>query len=170
MKFIIDKNISLQDILKKLFPKSSKTTLRSWFYSGRILVDGLYATELGVELQQGQCITIRDKFIFLDEGIKVLYEDDAVIVVEKPEGMLSVATDFEAQNTLQNVLKLRLHRKNVFAVHRLDRETSGIMVFACKESTKQSLKTQFEERQIQKTYYALVEESLRPNKDAGKVI
>lgn len=160
MKFIIDKNVCLQDSLKKHFPKSSKTTLRSWIHSGRILVDGHYATDLGIELQQGQCVTIRDKFIFLDEGIKVLYEDGAVIVVEKPEGMLSVATDFETQNTLQNILKLRLRRKNVLAVHRLDRETSGIMLFACRESAKQALKTQFEERQIQKTYYALIEGKL----------
>jgi 23S rRNA pseudouridine1911/1915/1917 synthase len=160
MKFIIDQNICLQDVLKKHFPKSSKTTLRSWIHSGRILIDGRYAMDLGIELQQGQFITIRDKFIFLDEGIKVLYEDDAIIVVEKPEGMLSVATDFETQNTLQNILKVRLRRKNVFAVHRLDRETSGVMMFACNESAKQALKAQFEERHIQKTYYALVEGKL----------
>ncbi|MDR2540106.1 MAG: RluA family pseudouridine synthase [Chlamydiales bacterium] len=160
MKFVVDKNICLQDVLKTFFPKSSKTALRSWMHSGRVLVDSHYATDLGIELQQGQCVTIRDKFVFLDEGIKVLYEDEAVIVVEKPEGMLSVATDFETKNTLQNILKIRLRRKNVFAVHRLDRETSGIMMFACSESAKQSLKTQFEKSQIQKTYYALVEGKL----------
>ena len=160
MKFIIDQNIYLSSFLKKHFPKSSKTTLRSWVQSGRVLIDDHYATGFDVELQQGQFITIRDKFIFLDEGIKVLYEDNAIIVVEKPEGMLSVATDFETQNTLQNILKLRLRRKNVFAVHRLDRETSGIMMFACSESAKQALKAQFEERLIQKTYYALIEGKL----------
>lgn len=160
MKFVIDENICLQDLLKKHFPKSSKTTLRSWIHSGRILIDGRYATDLGIELQQGQSVSIRSRFVFLDEGIKVLYEDAAVIVVEKPEGMLSVATDFETQNTLQNILKIRLRRKNVFAVHRLDRETSGIMMFACNESAKQSLKIQFEERNIQKTYYALIEGKL----------
>ncbi|MDQ5956426.1 MAG: RluA family pseudouridine synthase [Candidatus Rhabdochlamydia sp.] len=160
MKLIIDQNIYLSVFLKKHFPKSSKTTLRSWVHSGRILIDNRYATGFDIEIQQGQFITIRDKFIFLDEGIKVLYEDNAIIVVEKPEGMLSVATDFETQNTLQNILKLRLRHKNVFAVHRLDRETSGVMMFACSESIKQALKTQFKERLIQKTYYALVEGKL----------
>ena len=160
MKLIIDQNIYLSVFLKKHFPKSSKTTLRSWVHSGRILIDNRYATGFDIEIQQGQFITIRDKFIFLDEGIKVLYEDNAIIVVEKPEGMLSVATDFETQNTLQNILKVRLRRKHVFAVHRLDRKTSGIMMFACRESAKQYLKTQFEERQIQKTYYALIEGKL----------
>lgn len=161
MQFIIDQKISLQDVLKKHFPNSSKTTLRSWVHSGRILIDSHYAIDLDKELQEGQLVTIRSKFVFLDEGIKVLYEDDAVIVVEKPEGMLSVATDFEMQNTLQNILKIKLRRKNVFAVHRLDRETSGVMMFACNESAKQSLKAQFEERSIQKVYYALIEGKLK---------
>lgn len=160
MKLIVNQTISLQEILKEHFPKSSKTTLRSWIHAGRILVDGRYATDLSAELQKEQLITIRDKFVFLEEGIKVLYEDDALIVIEKPEGMLSVATDFETKNTLQNILKLRLRRKNVFAVHRLDRETSGVMMFACNESTKKSLKIQFEERNIQKNYYALIEGTL----------
>lgn len=161
MQFIVNENISLQNLLKKQFPKSSKTTLRSWIHSGRILIDGHYAIDLDKELKQGQSVTIRSKFIFLDEGIKVLYEDNAVIVVEKPEGMLSVATDFEMQNTLQNILKIKLRRKNVFAVHRLDRETSGIMMFACTEFAKQSLKVQFEERSIEKVYYALIEGKLQ---------
>lgn len=160
MIFFIDKDIYLQDFLKKSFPKSSTTALRSWVRTGRILLDSHYVVDLNIKLKQGQSITIRSKLIFLEEGIKVLYEDHAVIIVEKPEGMLSVATDFETQNTLQNIIKVKLRRKNVFAVHRLDRETSGVMMFACSESSKQSLKAQFEERSIQKVYYALIEGKL----------
>ena len=93
--------------------------------------------------------------------LDVLFEDDSILVVDKPAGLLSVATDKLEQDTLHNrcVEYCRSEKKNgwCFIVHRLDKATSGIMVFAKTESAKRDLQEQFAERLVHRHYVALVE-------------
>src|SRR5271169_4334473 len=103
------------EILKKLeelYPDSSKTTLRKWIAQGRVLPDG----SLLPRKKYAKC------------GIEILYEDKEIVVIEKPAGLLSVASDFDKRSA-HDILKQRYHKTQVFPVHRLDQETSGILVF-----------------------------------------
>jgi tRNA pseudouridine32 synthase/23S rRNA pseudouridine746 synthase/23S rRNA pseudouridine1911/1915/1917 synthase len=151
------KNCLILEALNEHFPDSSLNTLRGWLKAGRVTVDGKRATKANAPLSTGASLEIGPRVHFLDNGIKVLYEDRSLIVLEKPEGVLSVATDFDVTSNLHTLLKRRQRGSRVFPVHRLDRETSGIMLFAYTQSAQKHLKKQFETRQVEKTYYALVE-------------
>jgi 23S rRNA pseudouridine1911/1915/1917 synthase len=157
MKHTADRKTSLLEILQEMAPDSSKNTLRSWLQAGRVIVDNQCRTRANTEILPGQEISIGSKVIFLRGSIRILHEDDDMVVLEKPEGLLSVATDFENRATVHEILKRRFHHRRVYPVHRLDRETSGVMMFAYTEKARDLLKAQFEQHLVNKTYFAIVE-------------
>ena len=93
--------------------------------------------------------------------VKILFEDPEVIVVEKPAGLLTISTDTEKRLTayaqLYDHVKSKIKPEKLFIVHRLDREASGLLVFAKSESAKFSLQQQFRERLAGRTYLAVTE-------------
>ncbi|HEY5259602.1 MAG TPA: RluA family pseudouridine synthase [Rhabdochlamydiaceae bacterium] len=155
---------NLLDLLRELGPDSSKTTLRSWVAQGRVSVDGKQVTDTRVQVKQGQEVKVGSKCLFARENIKILFEDAHIVVILKPEGLLTVATDFDQEFTAHTVLKNR-HEGQVYPVHRLDRETSGVMVFAYTEAARDKLKEVFYTHDIEREYLALVEG--RPTPDKG---
>lgn len=92
--------------------------------------------------------------------IVILYEDKDLIAVSKPAKLLTISTDKEKTHTLyQEVIAYvkKQHPKNkVFIVHRLDRDTSGIVVFAKNEKMKQILQAEWQERALVREYVAIV--------------
>ena len=93
--------------------------------------------------------------------LQILFEDKDVIVVDKPAGLLTMATDLEKHRTLYALLyehvKGRRPPGRLFIVHRLDREASGLLVFAKSEAAKEDLQGQFRDRHAGRTYLAVVE-------------
>jgi 23S rRNA pseudouridine955/2504/2580 synthase/23S rRNA pseudouridine1911/1915/1917 synthase len=83
----------------------------------------------------------------------VIYEDENVVAVNKPSGLLTIP-DREGVNGLRNLLQEKYG--NIFTVHRLDKDTSGIVVFAKNEGMHKHLSLQFENRETKKIYYGLV--------------
>jgi len=104
-------------------------------------------------------------------GIGVLYEDRDLLVVDKPPGLLTIATDRERERTAYHVLTDYVRKGNpksrnrVFIVHRLDRETSGVLVFAKSEEAKRRLQGQWEG--TEKRYLAVVHGTLKDK--AGRI-
>lgn len=88
-------------------------------------------------------------------GLKIVFEDDWLVVVEKPSGMLSVATDKGGEVTAHSMLREEFGR--IFIVHRLDRDTSGLLVFAKDEETKRALQDNWEEAVLERRYTAVLE-------------
>jgi 23S rRNA pseudouridine1911/1915/1917 synthase len=164
MKHIADKHAFLLDVLQQIAPDSSKNTLRSWLQSGRVTVDNHRADRANMEILPGQEILIGPKVSFVRGSIRILHEDDDIVVLEKPEGLLSVATDFENRATVHAMLKKQFHNRRVYPVHRLDRETSGVMLFAYSEKARDQIKSQFEQHTIDKTYFAIVEKEMKLGK------
>ena len=136
------------------FPDSSKSTLRKWLKGGRILVDGKKVKEPHAMIEEGTQVSLKEKQKFLELDVEVLYEDRDLVVVNKPEGVLSVATAFQTEDTVHGVLKRAYPR--AFPVHRLDRETSGVMVVALTEDAREGLKEQFHSHSIERKYVAIV--------------
>jgi len=136
------------------FPNSSKSTLKKWIKIGRIEIDGKKFLNSHFEINEKTPIRLIHKQKFLPLDIEVVYKDQDLIVVNKPEGVLSVATAFESKQTVHGVLKEKF--RQVFPVHRLDRETSGIMVMAFSETAHKRLKAQFHAHSIYREYYAVV--------------
>ncbi len=143
----------LLDILSTKLPDSSKNTLRELIKHRRVLVDGSLAIS-NTKVTPNQEVIILPKRRII-EGVTALYADDHLIVVDKPEGLLSVATDFEEKKTLHAMLKKAY--PTVWPVQRLDRETSGVMVYGLSYAAKEDLKKQFMEHTIYREYEALVE-------------
>jgi 23S rRNA pseudouridine1911/1915/1917 synthase len=160
MKHIADKNAPLLDILHEMAPDSSKNTLRSWLQSGRVTVDNQRADRANCPIVAGQEIQVGNKVTFIKGSLRILHDDDQIVVLEKPEGLLSVATDTEKKATVHAMLKRQFHNRRVYPVHRLDRETSGVMLFAYTETARDDIKSQFEQHTVDKTYFAIVEKEM----------
>ena len=126
-------------------------------------------------LQKGDTVSVRkekrESKVVTPLGIKIIFEDEDLIVIEKPAGLLTIASETEKTRTayyqLNEVLKRRSPRtgERIFIVHRLDRDTSGLMVFAKNEKVKRTLQEGWKE--VEKRYYALVEG--RPAKKEGGI-
>ena len=103
----------------------------------------------------------------LADRIRVLFEDDAVIVVDKPAGLLTMATETERTRTVYALLREAANRKRppekIFIVHRLDREASGMLVFAKTIEAKEKLQDQFKDHSAGRKYVAVVEGRVSPD-------
>lgn len=84
----------------------------------------------------------------------IIFENDHFVAINKPAGLLSIPDRAGTDISLKQILKDKYG--NIFTVHRLDRETSGIIVFAKDETTHQFLSVSFEERKIEKYYHGIV--------------
>ena len=102
---------------------------------------------------------------------KRIYEDDQILIVEKPAKLLSVATDRLEPDTLHSkcvdYLKQKDPKSWAYIVHRLDKETSGVMIFAKHKWHKEYLQEQFANRDVHRIYHALVEG--RPQQESGTI-
>ena len=98
---------------------------------------------------------------------RIIFEDEHVIVVEKPAGLLTMATDTERSKTVYAVLRAYLnekkHPERLFIVHRLDREASGLLVFAKSTAAQKQLQDQFKDHSAGRRYIAVVEGRVKPD-------
>ena len=140
--------------------------MRQWLKYGSVQVNGQSITRFNHRLQTGDSVSIRAKGEMLAEGrlppgMNVLIEDASLIVIEKPENLLSMASGKERDKTAFAFLTDYVRCGNpqrperVWIVHRLDRETSGLMVFAKTEAAKHALQTHW--YKAEKCYLAVVE-------------
>lgn len=162
MKHTAKNNITLFETLQEFYPDASKTTLRSWIKEGRVFVDRVKATRADQSVQEGQTIELKPKVYTVARHLHILYEDHDIVVVDKPPGMLSVATESETENSVHSHLKDHYYPKRVFPVHRLDQDTSGVLLFALNERSRDKLKITFEKHDIERAYVALVEGEVKP--------
>ena len=99
-----------------------------------------------------------------NRGLKsdlIIFEDDHFIVLNKPAGMLSIPDRLQSEPSLKDLLIEKYG--SIFTIHRLDKETSGIIMFAKDEETHKYFSRQFEERTVEKYYLGLVHGSLSQN-------
>ena len=145
---LTEDSLPLLDALAKMAPDSSKTTLRSWIKEERVTIDGNIAKRADESVVKGQKITVESKKQFIDGKIRIVYEDAHFVAIEKPEGVLSVATVFDKTETAHAILKRHYHPRKVHVVHRLDQDTSGVMLYALSEQGYNGLKALFEKHDI----------------------
>jgi len=159
--------MTLLEALQQRFPDSSRTTLRQLLQNERVCVNGAVEKDAKLVLDDDDVVDVGPKPTHraLPPGVTVLHEDDDVIVLLKPHGLLTVATERERENTLQAGLNRYLAgggRERVHVVHRLDRETSGVLVFAKNFAAREALKEQFAAHSTDRMYVAVVEGTMAP--------
>lgn len=146
----------------------SRNSIKSLLARGQVIVDGKVVTAYNHMLKPGQIITLsKDKAVDKPElvGLSILHEDDDIIVIEKDAGLLSVASPKENEMTAYRQLMAHVRSQNpngrIFVVHRLDRDTSGVMIFAKSEQVQQTLQNSWQDTVKERTYVALVEGALK---------
>jgi 23S rRNA pseudouridine1911/1915/1917 synthase len=152
--------VTLLERLRALYPEASGRSLKQWLEAGRVEVNGQPARDGRLALAAGDTVALAARQAApFPRGLARVHEDDDILVVVKPSGLLSIATDHERDRTAYRLLRdyLAARRQRPFIVHRLDRETSGLLVFAKSEETKRALQAQFEARNVERVYLALVE-------------
>lgn len=174
-----DAGVRLDRYLTARLPELSRTRIQELIDEGRVLVNGNSARR-SHRVAPGEAIETevlpRPPLAVAPEEIpvEILYEDEDVVVVNKPAGMVVHAGAGTAQGTLVNALLHRLGGLSTAGgalrpgiVHRLDRGTSGALVVARNDATHRQLAEQFRTRRVEKTYLALVHGTLA--RDAGTV-
>ena len=165
MQLIAEETITLLDALRKVAPDSSRRTLAQWLRSGRVSVDGRVVRIGSTEVAPGQKVGVGRSERTLDAGMRLLYEDRSLIVIAKPAGLLSVPTSDTPEEWSALVrLQHEYNSEQIHAVHRLDRDTSGVMVFARGTAARDRLKEMFEKHSLTRQYVALVEGSVAKEK------
>ena len=157
------------ELLAYLFatwPEVKKKQIRTWLKFQAVTVNGRPVSQFDHPLKRGDVVAVRtDRFAvpktILGAGMKVYFEDAHIIVIDKPSGLLSIASEAEPEKTayfqLTEYLRLGNPRakERVWIVHRLDRETSGLMVFAKTPQAKDTLQENWDK--AEKRYEAVVE-------------
>jgi 23S rRNA pseudouridine1911/1915/1917 synthase len=163
-----DRGKRLDSLLHERLPNYSRSRLQSWIKEGRVLI-GPDAAKASYLVRGDECISVEPadlpplKAEAEDLPLQVLYEDADVVVVDKPAGMVVHAGAGNHQGTLVNAL---LHHFESLSsvggdlrpgiVHRLDRDTSGVLVVARTDRAHRALAEQFQTREVEKVYLALV--------------
>ncbi|MBD3868275.1 MAG: RluA family pseudouridine synthase [Acidobacteria bacterium] len=170
--------VRLDRFLVSSFPETTRSVLRKWIDGQRVFVDGAKPGKAGMLLTLGMRIQVlvppASEHTPAGEEIPiaVLHEDDHIIIVNKPAGMVVHPAQAYPGGTLVNALLGRGTRLSGVGergrpgiVHRLDRDTSGVMVVAKSDVAHHGLATMFADREIDKTYHALVWGSPDPEED-----
>lgn len=161
---LVSEPSELLKYLVQKFPERSRTVLKSILGNGQVEIGNKVVTQFNYALIAGDQILVHWQKRAAEptfKGISIIYEDADLLVIDKNVGVLSIATDKEKENTAYSMLSAYVkmsHPKNrIFVIHRLDRETSGVMMYAKNLQTQQSMQSSWKETVSERTYVALVE-------------
>jgi 23S rRNA pseudouridine1911/1915/1917 synthase len=167
----------LVDRLRALYPESSGRARKQWLAAGRVRVNGQVVRRGDVELSAGDRVELSGPTAAFPDSLRLVHEDEDLIVIDKPPGLLSIATPRERHRTAYRMLAdyvasgggvatrgkltapggFSTRGGRIFIVHRLDRETSGLICFAKSVEVKRVLQAQFAARSVRRVYVAVVE-------------
>lgn len=153
MKFLIEK-----------FPEKNRTTIKSLLAHKQVSVDDMVTTKFDFPLKRGQMVFLNKKLAEEKprfRGLRIVHEDASIIVIDKANGLLSMASETEKQKTAYSILSEYVKRFDpnnlIFIVHRLDRDTSGLMMFAKSKKIQEILQKDWNNSIIERSYVAIVE-------------
>lgn len=153
MKFLIEK-----------FPEKNRTTIKSLLAHKQVSVDDMVTTKFDFPLKRGQMVFLNKKRAEEKprfRGLRIVHEDASIIVIDKANGLLSMASETEKQKTAYSILSEYVKRFDpnnlIFIVHRLDRDTSGLMMFAKSKKIQEILQKDWNNSIIERSYVAIVE-------------
>ena len=151
----------LDHLMMEIYKSYNRSTLQKFIEMGFVKVDGEVVRKPNQKFLEGVRIDLEVPETLKNADVKVetIYEDDNVIVVNKPAGLLSEAKgEYCPERTLAD---------SGLICHRLDRDTSGVMILAKTPEVQKFLKKQFQDRKVHKTYVAVIEG--RPKLDEARI-
>lgn len=160
----------LDRYLADVFPDWSRTRLQSWIETGNIQRNGQVFYDVRHKVQAGETYLINppevqeSHLVAQEIPLNILYEDEHLLVIDKPLGMVTHPAPGHSQGTLVNALLAHCgdslsgigDEKRPGIVHRLDKDTTGLMVVAKHDAAHQALSSQFSDRTLSRCYHAWV--------------
>lgn len=172
--FTVKEPCELMDFLMKAKDGISRTTAKSLLSKRQVYVENVITTQYNYPLKPGMKVQFskdKGKKEFRSNLLKIVYEDAYILVVEKREGVLTIGTDTQKERTAHSILNEYVQRSGrqhrVYVVHRLDKDTSGLLVFAKDEKTKFTLQDYWEDIVKERRYVAVLSGDME--KDQGTV-
>lgn len=173
--FQVREKMQLMDFLmNKAMNGISRSTAKSLLSHRQVLVDNVITTQYDYELHPSMKVQVsksKGTREFSSRVLKIIYEDSYLLVVDKREGLLSIGTDKQKERTAHSILNEYVSRASkqnrVYIVHRLDKDTSGLMIFAKDEKTKMKLQDNWENIITDRRYVAALSGEME--KDSGVV-
>jgi 23S rRNA pseudouridine1911/1915/1917 synthase len=163
-RLLVSEPAELMKFLIEKLPDKARNNIKSLLTHRQVLVNGKVVTQYNHLLRVGQEVVVNWSLVRDEEqikGLNIIYEDSEIIVIDKPAGLLSIASDIEKQYTAYHQLTEYVRRNNaenrIFIVHRLDRDTSGVMLFSKNEEVKHLLQDSWKEIVVDRAYIAVVE-------------
>jgi 23S rRNA pseudouridine1911/1915/1917 synthase len=150
--------------LRALYPEASGRRLKQWLTGGCVRVNGVVVRRGDVPVARDDRVKLGRPAVAFPAALRLVHEDEHLLVVDKPPGLLTIATESERTRTAYRLVQDWVGAKGdgrIFIVHRLDRETSGLLVFARSPAVKRALQAQFHARTPERVYVARVEGAVR---------
>ncbi len=146
------------------YPDISRSTIQKYIKLGNVTVNGNVQTKVRLEVNDTDDISLKqiEKSDFSHHDLPIIYLDDNVVVVNKPVGILThskgdLNDEFTVADFFQRYTTFHRNSNRPGIVHRLDRDTSGVIIGARNDETALLLQKQFAQRKTTKTYFAVVE-------------
>ena len=162
--FNVAEDAVLLPFLMSAMPSRPRTAVKALLKHGQVKVGDTPTTQWNMPLKSGDRVHVnftRAFHVFRNPRLRLVYEDDDILVVNKGSGLLSVSTDNVKEGTAYSILRDYVKWSNpankIFIVHRLDRDTSGLMVFAKNIKAKEALQHNWNNMVLERKYLAVVE-------------
>lgn len=162
--FAVEAPVPLLEFLYAAMPERKKTAVKSLLKYGHVMTAGEVVRQFDHPLTPGMTVSVnftRPFVVFYNRRVKLVYEDDDIIVINKGYGLLSMGNDKikdgTAYSIIREYIKTKDPRNKLFIVHRLDQHTSGLMVFAKSIEAKEALQHNWNNMVLRRQYVCVVE-------------
>ena len=173
LSFVTERKDTLLPFLLEQVKGKSRNNIKNLLAKRQVQVDGKTVAQFDHPLRPGQTVSIVPIRTKAEPSLPfdLLYEDDEIIVIDKPAGLLSIATEKEKNLTAYHIVtdyvKEKSKQNRIYIIHRLDKDTSGVLMFAKTEEAKHIYQDNWEEIVSLRRYLAVVEGV--PEKPSGTV-
>ncbi len=171
LRFQVKEATDLMTFLQQQFPDKSRTAVKSYLTHKQVYINFQVITQFNYPLVAGQEVVISTSKVPLSAafiGLSILFEDEYVIVIDKNAGLLSIASGSEKEKTAYSQLrahvKLMSPKNKLFVLHRLDKDTSGVMMFAKSAEVQERMQRNWHGFVTKRTYIAVLEGSVKEDK------
>ncbi len=159
----------LLDFLIAVMSDRKRTTVKEMLKHRQVMLGQTVTTQFDAPVSPGDKVSVnttREFQVFSHPRLKLVYEDDDIIVINKGYGLLSMGTDKPGEQTAYSIVREYLKRKDprnkLFIVHRLDRDTTGLMMFAKNMQAKETMQHNWNNMVLERRYIAVTEGALEP--------
>ena len=168
--FKVENDNELMKFLIEIFPNKKRFFIKSILSNKQVSVNKKTISQFNHLLHPGDEVSVSWEIIPEEpryRDLRIIFEDNDLIVIEKYPGLLTISTDKKDEKTAYSILSGHVKKSNpankIFIIHRIDRETSGLIMFAKSIEVQQIMQKNWQETVLERKYIAVVEGSVKQN-------